>query len=545
MNLEKPYLAIVFVTLLFLGVSNLWDHRLQHDFPYSYSASDAFQQQTRVEGIKDAGNYRLEPFYIVKGYQDVIGYYPPVIHHLGIMLHFSSGIPLYDTIYFMVFLNAILAAFVMYILIRNYSKQIALLSLPLSILIFSNKSYIGFLWGYWASITGQLFLICVFWAMSRIDIDKAEIMLGIFIGAVALSHTSELIYSVAFIIIYMLYSLFYKKAGLKIFKKILIAGIISGVISFYSVYIFTKSFMVINPYRFEVSNDWGGTPIFYLIDFKLLLILLALGLIASLIMLKKFDKPVMAGLFMLGIGYTNYIGFGIRAFQPRLFWPIYFSFFFGLGLFILVKLLPAKLRAISVFVAGVLFLLILSNLLPISNVPTYYKVSTPGLMDILHWEAFQWLSKNTPKQAKIYFFYGDVYDQDAILRNSKRVHAQVIPEDFIASLQNRSIKKIYQTEVPADNGAGMPYFKSFLNIGLHQREDNDKTYIMWSNAFDICIFDYHIFDKATRQPVLAQYNLLIAKDMLKSGSQKVFENEVVAILKNNKVGGDCIEERSF
>ena len=66
MNLEKPYLAIVFGALLFLGISNLWDHRLQHEFPYGYLASDTFQQQTRAEGIKDAGNYKYEPFYIVK-----------------------------------------------------------------------------------------------------------------------------------------------------------------------------------------------------------------------------------------------------------------------------------------------------------------------------------------------------------------------------------------------------------------------------------------------------------------------------------------------
>ena len=543
MNLEKPYLAIVFATLLFLGISNLWDHRLQHEFPYGYLASDTFQQQTRVEGIKDAGNYRLEPFYIVKGFQDVIGYYPPVIHHLGIILHFSSGIPLYDTIYFMVFFNAILAAFVMYILIRSYSKQIALLSLPLSILIFSNKSYIGFLWGHWASITGQLFLICVFWTMSRINIDKVEVMLGMFIGALALSHTSELLYGVVFIFIYMLFLLFSRKFELKYFKKIIVAGIISGILSFYSLYIFKNSFMVINPYQFEVSNDWGGTPLLYLIDFKLLLIFLALGVIVSLLMLKRFDVPFMAGLFMLGIGYTNYIGFGIRAFQPRLLWPIYFSFFFGAGLFVLIKSVPAKIRAISIFIVGILFLSILSGFIPVPNVPIYYKISAPGLMDIWHWKAFQWLAQDTPKDAKLYFFYGDVYDQDAILRNSKRTHVQVIPEDFVEALKNRTIKRIYKYEPPADHGSGMPYFKSFLNIDLHARE-NPKSLFFQSEA-DLCIFDYHIFDKATRQPALAQYNLLIANEMLKKGAQKVFENEVVVILKNDKVGGDCIEEGSF
>ena len=151
--------------------------------------------------------------------------------------------------------------------------------------------------------------------------------------------------------------------------------------------------------------------------------------------------------------------------------------------------------------------------------------------------------QNTPKESRIYFFYGDVYNQDAILRNSERFHAQIDPDDFVASLQNRAIKKSYKSEVPADHGAGMPYFKSFLNIGLHQIEEEGS--ILWgANYFDVCGFDYHVFDKVSRQPVLAQYNLLIANDMIAKGSQVVFDNEVVAILKNN-AGDDCVEERSF
>ena len=56
MNIEKPYLLLFFGLMLFLGVSNLMDHRVQHDFPYAYLASDTFQQQTRADGIADAGN---------------------------------------------------------------------------------------------------------------------------------------------------------------------------------------------------------------------------------------------------------------------------------------------------------------------------------------------------------------------------------------------------------------------------------------------------------------------------------------------------------
>ena len=60
------------------------------------------------------------------------------------------------------------------------------------------------------------------------------------------------------------------------------------------------------------------------------------------------------------------------------------------------------------------------------------------------------------------------------------------------------------------------------------------------------MFDYLIFDKVSRQQVLAQYNLLIANELLgKDYISQEFENEVAVILKNNQVGADCIEERSF
>ncbi len=543
MDLEKPFLAVFFILLLFLGVSNLWDHKLQHDFPYSYMASDTFQQQTRAEGIKDAGNYRYEPFYIVNGWKDVIGYYPPLLHHAGVLLSFSSGIPAYDTVYFMVFFNAILAALVVYIIIRKYNRHIALLSLPLTILIFSSKSYVGFLWGHWASITGQLFLIASFWALSRLDIKSSEVLLGLFLAALALSHTSELIYAAGFIAIYSIIALISGKFDGAFLKKMIIAAAISLVLSAYSLYLFNYSFKIINPYQFEVSTDWGGTPIFYLSDFGLLLVFMAIGLVAAFPFFKKMGIAALAGGFMLLTGYTNYIGFGIRAFQPRLLWPVYLSVFFGLGLYMLVGFIPSKFKGVSAISISAIFVLVLSGIVAVPNVPAYQKVSGPGLMDGQHWESFRWISENTPDDSKIYFFYGDTYGQDAILRNSKRLHVQVIPEDFIDSLQNRSVKRVYQTEAPADHGAGMPYFRSFLKIGLHSRDNED--YWLLKPQQDICLFSYHVFDKVSRQPALAQYNLIIANQMLSKNASIVFENDMVAILKNNNVGGDCIEEADF
>lgn len=544
---ESAYLIIFLSLLLFLGYSNLAENKLEHEFPYGLLASDSFQQQTRVESIKDAGNYKKEAFYIVKGFKDVMGYYPPLIHHLGVLFSYVSGLEAYDTTYFMVFLISIFAAGLMYIIIRQYNKKIAILSLPLSILIFSQKSYIGYVWGHWGSITAQAILIFTFWSITRLDYKNMEIILGIFLGAVGLAHTSELVYVAMFMAYYAIYLLFNKKFTLKIIKKIGISSIIALLLSGYYLFIFANTFLASNPYSFTISTaaDWGGTPLFYLKDFQALLIIMGVGAILGLFLIKKINIPVLIGFFMLFIGYTNYIGFRIRAFQSRFFWPIYLSIFLGLGLYIIIKFIPKKFRVLSTYSISIIMILALSNVIAIPNIPTYNRISSPGLMDKYHWEAFKWISENTPQDSKIYFFYGDVYDQDAILRNSKRTHAQIVSKEFVGYLQNKSIKRYYATEWPADHGAGIPYWKSFMSIGRHLKDDNNEGYIVYNTTVDVCVFDYFVLDKYSRQQALTQYNIIIANELVNNSAQVVFNNDLVVILKNNRVNGDCIEEKRF
>ena len=110
-------------------------------------------------------------------------------------------------------------------------------------------------------------------------------------------------------------------------------------------------------------------------------------------------------------------------------------------------------------------------------------------------------------------------------------------------MRDRKIKKSYVTELPGDTGGGVTIRK-----GLFEFEpalDSLPEEYFWGPK-DICTFDYLIFDKVSRQSALAQYNLLIASDLIKKDYiNPVFENEIVVILKNNNIGADCIEERSI
>lgn len=537
-------MVLIFGVFLFIGCSSLFSNKLSHDYPYGYLASDTFQQQTRIEGIKDAGNYRYEPFYIVTGYKDVVGYYPPLLHHLGVVFSYVSGLETYDAAYFMVFFLSAVAMLMMYFAIKKYNKNIAVLSVPLSMLLFSRAPFIGFVWGHWASLTAQVFLVACCWAFVNLELKHSFILLGIFLTGVALAHSTEFVFVGMFIVFYLLFKVLIKKFSMEELKKILYAGIVCFVLSIYSLIIFKYTYMAAHPFkvRFGGAVDWGGTPLLTMGSFQLLLIFMVIGLVIFLIRYKQMIVPAIFGIFLLGIGYSNYIGFDIRAFQSRFFWPVYFAVFFGAGLYYLLKFFIKKWNLAYSYIISIVFL-VFFTMIAVPYVPHYDKITGPGLMDPYHWKTLAWFEDNSRGDETVYFFYGDIYSQDALLRNTKRVHFQVIASDFFDAINNRTIKRYYNTEVPGDSGSGLPYRTGVFSFKLHRDEKNE---FYQDGVKDICLFDYYVFDKVSQQQVLAQYNILIANELIKKDwIVPVFENEVSVILKNNKPGEDCIEQRNF
>src|SRR3989338_5271921 len=138
--------------MLYLGPGVMFDHKIAHDFPFAYSASDSFQHQVRAEAIKDQGNFRYEAFYISDGIEGTIGRYPPSLYHIAVILSYTSGTEVYDSIYFTVMFFAVIASLASYFIIKNFNKTVALLALPLPMLIFSFPVSLGFLWGHWPSL---------------------------------------------------------------------------------------------------------------------------------------------------------------------------------------------------------------------------------------------------------------------------------------------------------------------------------------------------------------------------------------------------------
>lgn len=550
---EKIFLTAFFGLMLFLGPGILFGHKISHDYPFGYGASDAFQHQIRAEAIKDAGNFRYEAPYISKGFEKVVGRYPPILYHLAVILSYSAGIEVYDSIYFIVVFFAIIASLLMYLIIREFNNAIALISLPLSLLIFSYPVSAGILLGHWPSLLSQGFLILLFWTILRRELNYSYLLIALAMAATTLTHTSETIFGAIFLAIFFIIKLLFKNLKKSEIKNMALTVIIFLVISFYYLVIFWNTWRN-QGYSFAFQPVWEENPGFYIAGFGLLLIPIILGLIFSMFDLKNAHAAIIAGITMLTGGFLNYIGFELRSFQIRFFWPVYLSVFFGIGIYYGMKFVIKKRSIIYTAILFIVFCLLFIGIIKfpplketkhqvIPYIPQLDRATSQGLMNPFHWEAFKWLSEKTEKDAKIYFFYGDIYSQDALLRNSKRIHYQVDPDDFIKALQERKIKRVYISELPGDNGGGIKVRKSFF---VYENADRNELEGYSSGPKDICSFDYLIFDKLSRVEALWRYNLIIAEDILKKDFiGPVFENDVVAILKNKNKGGDCIEEREF
>ena len=540
-DLEKIYLAAFLLVFLLIGPGFLLDHKIEHEFPYGYLASDAFQHQVRAEAIKDIGNFKYEAFYISQGFTDAVGRYPPILAHLAAVISVVSGMETYDSIILISFLFISASSLIFYLIIRKFNEGAAILSLPLSLLVFSKAPFTGFLWGHWPSFLGQFFLIAFIWALANAELKNSYALIAIFLAGIALGHTVVLFPGLVMAAAYLISKAAGKELKFADVKNLLIAAVIAVISSFYYLVIFMNSWAKGNPISFSPLIVWDGNPGLYLLDFKLLAVFVAIGIVLSLMRLKNFMAAASVSLLLLGFG--NYITFPDRAFQLRFFWPIYLSFFFGFSAYSLIKIISKNASKARCIAVGGIFIFGLAGFVKVPGILQAEKFSTQGIMDGAHWEVLQWLSKNTPQDSNLYFFYGDVYNQDAILSNAKRNHYLIDPQDYAKAINERKIKRSYLTERPGDGGGGTVYKKSFFRFGSHQSEEQTEYFYGQRN---ICAFDYYVLDKAASHPAFSGYNMLMASELLKKDFIKlVFENKVSVILKNGKPGEDCIEERDF
>jgi len=549
LDFEKIYLIIIFFFLLWAGAGNLFDHKINHDFPYAYLASDAFQHQIRAESIKQMGNYRYEAPYIAGGFEDAIGFYPPVMYHLDVIMSNITGIEVYDIIYLLTFIIVCFAVLIFYFIIRRFNKQVAILALPLSLLLFSKGPGIGpyalFTWGSWPLIFGQFFFICFFWYFTNYNLKNSWIFLGLFLSAITMQHQTELLFGAFFIIILSVIWIIKKELTLEKIKHFVKAGILFLFVSIYPLIIFRFTFLKSQTIElFTVITTTSTDQTFYLNNFGAILIIIIVGMIMSFFILRKKNSiPIIMSFFIFVVGFGNYIGLGRHAFKTRTFWPLYLSLFMGIAIYYLAKQVIKKWKTPYSILIAIPLLLIFSGIINIPTIPHVEQFSSSGLLDEHHWEGLLWLRDNTPQDAKILYLYGDPYYQHAVLRNAFRVPYLVSKKAYIPNLQNRVVNRHLKINLVGDNrGVYYAYRKSLFDYGYHETEEGKEYF---ATERDMCDFDYIVIDKQTAQPIIAQYNLFIANLLLNNTYiNPVFDNPIVLIVKNENREGDCIAEQT-
>ncbi|MDO8609876.1 MAG: hypothetical protein Q7R95_04965, partial [bacterium] len=323
---------------------------------------------------------------------------------------------------------------------------------------------------------------------------------------------------------------------LKQINKEQIIELIKGIIIFlivssYFLFIFQGTWLHAQPYTFRITTNFdAGGGFVQLSDFGVFYYLILLGIIFALFYIKKENNfPIIVGLLMLVFGLTNYIGFGARAFNLRFYWPIFLSVFAGLPIYLIFKRFKTILPALAM---GIILLFIITN---------YYTntfQANEGLMNAKLWDMINWIKTNTPEDANLFYFYGDYYDQFAHIGNTNRLATRIEFSDYFKTLQENNIRRQYKSWLFNEHGSGLPYKNSTFKFGFRDEEDKRTQGPLDT---DLCGFKYYVIDKASRIKQAADLNIVFANKFLQSGFfEKIYENPMSVILKNNNVGGDCI-----
>lgn len=550
-NLECVFLLIFIPVFLQISLASSWDHSLKHEFPYSYLASDAFLHQSSAQFMKETGRIKYAAPYIYGGHNNVYEEHPTFLPQLSSTFSILSGIKVYDSIILITVFAALIIILIFYIIIRKSNVNIAMIAIPLTLLIMKQGFNVWRFWGYWLFATGVMCMAASLWAITNFELKNSFLLIGIFLAGTAIAHLPEYIFALGFMGLLFLFLLIKKEKFKQNYKKFIYAGLISIVFAIYHINVFRLSLFLMEGYR----NAWdpvalrGGLPPLTLQGLGFSVIFIILGLLVFMVFLfskkRKIFVPASVSLFTFLLGFLVLIGMGKRSYSHRQFWFIYLSFFFGLGIYQLISLILKKYKNWASFFVALILLVVFAK-------PLWGLNYGLGIMDKYNWDGLQWISKNIPEEAFVYYFYAEPITSNAPVYNSKRVSLNVQLNDFIEAVQTGKIQRNYKfrwnrglTVYLCNRGfLSYGYYKDELKIDKNEKcepgyEKLRKPPENITNK-DICAIEYAYFNKVTRQPAITQYNLAIRDLLLKNEwIHEIYSNGVVSILKNDKPGVDC------
>ncbi|MEK6854492.1 MAG: hypothetical protein AABX60_04090 [Nanoarchaeota archaeon] len=369
---ETAIIVAFFAAILFLGPASASEHKIKHDYPVGYGASDSYQHQSRAEAIKNLAQYRNEASYMMSGLK-VVGFYPPLLYHDTVLLSHLSGLETYDALFLIVGMVLALAAAVIYYLTKSLGKPAAMLGLPLTLFITTGKPFLGLVtFGQMPVALSSLFLAATALAITKLDLPKSYFLVAMAFSGTIMAHTSESLF-LAIMMAVIFGSLIIGKVvlakdrlnGLKTIlrenRALLIGFALATALTLYFWPLFIGIWLKMQQYKFGIETISASFPAatVFPTEFGFMFFAVIIGIIAAVLFAvqkrkelgKLLNSPKLFTLafsfYMVLVGLGTYAGFGLRSFQTRLFWPITLAPLAGFGLYQLLRIILTLLAPVS------------------------------------------------------------------------------------------------------------------------------------------------------------------------------------------------------
>lgn len=540
---EYGVVALFVFLFLFLKLGQPWNYSLVHNYPAFYNANDNFMNGYVVpQYIKESGSYMYAPPHTIGGYKNIIGYYPPIFLQISSALSSVTGFQVYDTSYILAIFFSITTALIVYLAIRKYSRDLAILSLPFMLGVFNFDFEIARVFGLWLYLTGTLFFASMIWIIGRISEKRAPIFFAILFSGAILGHPPEAIFSAGFVVFY-LFALYLKnhKIPIDALRTIGMGFAGSFIISFYYLIIFKYALMagVAHQYKlFSVMAAPDFAPGFgvKLGDFGMVFPLLIAGILFAIkkISFRKIDEmpftAILAGLFVLIAGYSNYLGTGVRAWQTRTSWPFTLAIFSGIVLYYVVNRFIKNYNMLHISAISTALLLLFATI-------HAGQLNGGGIVEEKAWNALMWIKNNTPENSKVYYYYMPMVAQPSALWATGRSPYIIDTVDYIDAANKGIVKDNYKAYIFGGDWVNSNFAYRTSLFDYHYLADNVSVIEGFSNKSSIDA-DYHTLQigGASNNPAVSQYNSAIRDKLLKSNKNvtEVFSNGVISILKQTE-----------
>ncbi|MCF7861348.1 hypothetical protein K9M79_03795 [Candidatus Woesearchaeota archaeon] len=533
------------VLFVYLALNNSIGHyigpSIDHDIPYAYTSSDSFWNLAIYEDTAQSGDFKYYGGHFQGGFDDVIAFHPPLLYHLVPLISEISGIEIHDTNWFILGFLMINSCLVMYLIIRKINRNVALMALPVMLGVFSVPHAESLYQGLWSYLIATIFLIPFGWSIMQGSEKNSWTYIGIFGACLAMTHIPELVFGFLFVMVYMVLKLVIARFNVANWfsenKNVILGGIFAVVLSLNFIIIFNYTWLAKSGEKlsFEpLTQVTGlGMPVVLFSDLGVIGWMALIGGLLTIWNIKK-NPELLFPVLMFLLGFSNYFLFGARGLQTRYFWPVYIAAFVGLLFYSIFTVIPKNVdrKVLTMVCTIIIFAFMIFTISPAE-----YRGS---LVNADRYDTLKYISQSTEADSRVLFFFSEAHNQGAFLVLSERVPYILYMNNVIEYASNNSYSRVYRGSLVSDGKGGLPYRNGLFDFGYHLDEPGVTIEDM-----DLCSFPYIVFDRRTSMSQLNpvfQYSLSVAEKLINSGNfAVVYQNDQNVILKNNLVGGDCVE----